>query len=193
MIIDGNLLFTGTSKGASGGITSGSYTDAPTTGTQTASNIVDIGMSGLPTSASGGGARDLGIGDNPSLKLLVVVTGYTSGGTNIYVTLSGAVDNGSGAPSGTYTTMYTGPTVTAAQISTPLALGSPGQCYLANVDIPRPVPGQALPRFYQLQFISTGTFVGLTVEAAIVIDRVDQPVGTGGAMSGMPAGIYIAN
>ena len=50
-IIDGLMLFTGTSNGASGGITLGSNTDAPTTGTQTASNIIDLGItSGVPTS-----------------------------------------------------------------------------------------------------------------------------------------------
>ena len=63
MIIDGLLLFTGTSNGASGGITSTAYTDAPTTGTQRASNILDLGVSsGVPTDANGGGARDIGIG-----------------------------------------------------------------------------------------------------------------------------------
>ena len=191
-ILDRLTLFTGTASGASGGITSGSYTDAPTTGTQVASNVIDIGISGLPASASGGGARDLGIGDDPALKLLAVVTGYTSGGTNIQVQLQGAPDNGSGSP-GSYTTMWTGPLVTATQINTAASLSTPGQTYLANVDFPRPVPGQAMPRFFQLNFISTGTFVGLTVEAAVVLDRFDQIVGTSGALSGMPAGINIAN
>ena len=55
MILDGLLTFTGTSNGATGGITAGAQTDAPTTGTQAASNIIDLGVSGLPSSANGGG------------------------------------------------------------------------------------------------------------------------------------------
>ena len=192
MIIDRLFLFTGTASQATGGIQSGLYTDAPTTGTQAASNIIDIGLSGLPISSAGGGARDLGIGDNPSLKLMAQATAYTSGGTSIQLQLQGAPDNGSGAP-GAYTTMWTGPVVTAAQISGPLALSVPGSVYLANVDLPRPIPGQAYPRYFQLNFISVGTFVGLLVEAAVVMDRLDQVTGTGGALSGMPAGINIAN
>jgi hypothetical protein len=80
-----------------------------------------------------------------------------------------------------------------ANISGPLALSSAGSVYLANIDLPRPIPGQAYPRYFQLNFISVGTFVGLLVEAAVVIDRLDQVTGTTGALSGMPAGIYIAN
>ena len=44
----------------------GAQTDAPTTGTQAASNIIDLGVtSGIPSSANGGGARDIGVGDDP--------------------------------------------------------------------------------------------------------------------------------
>ena len=192
MIIDRLFLFTGTASGATGGIQSGTYTDAPTTGTQAASNIIDIGLSGLPTSANAGGARDLGIGDDPALKFMCQATAYTSGGTSIQLQLQGAPDNGSGAP-GSYTTMWTGPVVAVANISGPLALSSPGSVYLANIDFPRPVPGQPYPRYFQLNFISVGTFVGLLVEAAIVLDRFDQVIGTTGATSGYPAGINIAN
>ena len=48
MIIDGFFLFTGTSNGASVGITSTANTDAPTIGTQDSSNIVDIGVKSGP-------------------------------------------------------------------------------------------------------------------------------------------------
>jgi len=184
MILDGYLLFTGTSNGASSGITSTAYTDAPTTGTQAASNIIDIGLSGIPASASGGGARDLGIGDDPALKLLVVSTVAFTGGTSLQLQLQGAPDNGSGAP-GSYTTMWTSGAITEAN----LIAGA----QLANIDVPRPVPGQVLPRYYKLNFISVGTHSAGNVQANIVIDRQDQPVGTGGANSGYPAGITVAN
>ncbi|MGI0079115.1 MAG: hypothetical protein ACRECH_05785, partial [Nitrososphaerales archaeon] len=74
MILDGLLTFTGTSNGATGTIANGPQTDAPTTGTQDASNIIDLGLVGLPPFASGGGARDIGVGDSPSLKLSAIVT-----------------------------------------------------------------------------------------------------------------------
>ena len=83
MILDNLLLFTGTSNGATGGITSTANTDAPTAQTTTAaSNVLDIGVaSGVPSSANGGGARDIGIGDDPMLKLLArVVTAFVSAG-----------------------------------------------------------------------------------------------------------------
>jgi len=185
MILDGLLQFCGTSNGATGGITSGANTDAPTTGTQVASNILDLGITnGIPTSANGGGARDMGIGDDPMLKLLVQVTTAFADGTSLQVILSGAPDNGSGAP-GAYTTMYTSEAVLEASLI-------PG-AYIANVDVPRTVPGQPLPRFLRLQFVTVGTHTAGTVQGTIVLDRFDQIVGTTGALSGYPAGINVAN
>jgi hypothetical protein len=64
---------------------------------------------------------------------------------------------------------------------------------LANIDIPRVVPGQVLPRFLKLNFISVGTHSTGAVEANIVLDRDDQIVGTTGLYSGYRAGITIAN
>lgn len=184
MILDGLLTFTGTSNGASGGITSGAQTDSPTTGTQVASNILDLGVAGLPTSANGGGARDIGVGDDPRLKLSAIVTAAFTGGTSLQLELSGAPDNGSGAP-GSYTVMWTGPAIAEAT----LVAGS----QLANIDVPRVIAGQVLPRYLRLRFISVGTHGAGSIECQIVIDRVDQIVGTGGALSGYGAGITVAN
>jgi len=186
MILDNYLLFTGTSNGASGGITAGANTDLPTTGTQNASNIVDLGVSsGIPSSASGGGARDIGIGDDPSMKLLVQVVTTFGGGTDLYCLLAGAPDNGSGSP-GSYTTMWQ---QAAAVAEANLIAGT----QLANVDVPRVVAGQAIPRFLRLTFVSTGTHTSGAVEGCIVLDRSDQIAGTTGALSGYPAGVNIAN
>lgn len=184
MILDGLLTFSGTAKGASGAPASGPYTDAPTTGTQAASNIIDLGISGLPTSAGGGGARDLGIGDDPSLKLSALCVVAFTGGTSLQLQLQGAPDNGSGAP-GSYTTMWTGPAILEA------ALIAGAQ--LANVDMPRAIWEQVNPRFLQLNYISAGTHGAGQIEAQIVIDRDDQIIGTTGAMSGYPAGVTVAN
>lgn len=184
MILDNLLTFTGTSNGATGGITAGAQTDLPTTGTQAASNIIDLGVSGLPTSANGGGARDIGVGDDPALKLSAIVVTAITGGTSLQLQLQGAPDNGSGAP-GSYTTMWTSAAIAEAS----LVAGA----QLANIDVPRVVYGQVPPRFLKLNFISVGTHSAGAIECNIVLDRDDQIMGTTGAYSGYPAGITVAN
>lgn len=185
MILDGFLTFTGSAQGASGGIQSTAYGDLPTTGTTVASNIIDLGVnSGVPSDANGGGARDIGVGDDPSLKLsAIMAVGLTAGGT-IQLELDGAPDN-AGVP-GSYTVMWQSQAIAAAQ--------AVAGFQLCNVDVPRVVPGQPIPRYLRLRFIqgSTANTAGI-VEAQIVIDRDDQIVGTGGAYSGYPAGITVAN
>jgi hypothetical protein len=176
MILDGLLTFTGTSNGATGGITSGAQTDAPTTGTQVASNIGDLGVaSGVPSSANSGGARDIGVGDDPSLKLNAIITTVFAGGTSLQLELDGAPDNGSGAP-GTYTIMWQSQAIVEASLT--------AGTQIANIDVPRTVPGQVPPRFLRLRFITVGTHTGGAIEANIVIDRDDQILGSGGAYSG---------
>jgi len=185
MIIDGLNLFTGISNGASGAPASGANTDAPTTGTQVSANIIDLGViNGLPTSARGGGARDIAIGDDPMMKLLVQVTTAFASGTNLQVNLQGAPDNGSGAP-GSFTTMWSSPAVVEANLTQ--------GAYIANIDVPRPVPGQPVPRYLQLQYVSSGTHTAGAIEGAIVLDRFDQMVGATGALSGYAPGVTVAN
>lgn len=177
MIIDYLLTFTGTSPSLP--------SDSPTTGTQVASNIIDLGIAGgIPSSANGGGARDLGIGDDPSLKLSALVTTTFLSGTSLQLEIDGAPDNGSGAP-GTYTPMWNSETVLEAA----LVAGT----QLANIDLPRTVPGQPIPRFLRLRYITVGTHTAGSLEAQIVLDRDDQILGTGGAYSGYPAGLNVAN
>jgi len=113
MILDAFQLFTGggTAPGNGDGAT-----DSPTTGTQNSSNVLDYGVIlGIPSYANGGGARDMGVGDDPSLKLMIAVTTAFAGGTSLGIVLQGAPDNGSGAP-GSYTTMYSGPVVVEAPL-----------------------------------------------------------------------------
>lgn len=185
MILDGLLTFTGTSNGASGGITSGANTDAPTTGTQTASNIIDLGVTnGIPSSANGGGARDIGVGDDPAMKLSAICTTAFTGGTSLQLELAGAPDDGSGGQ-GSYTVMWLGPAVAEASLIAGAQLG--------GIDIPRVIPGQVLPRFLRLRYITDGTHSTGDIEAQIVLDRSDQIRGTGGALSGYPAGITVSN
>ena len=185
MIIDAFTLFTGTINGATSTIADTTTTDAPTTGTQASSNIIDIGVkSGVPSSASGGGARDLAIGDDPSLKLLAVVTVAFTGGTSLQLVLAGGVDNGSGAI-GSLTTMWTGEACVEANLNVGAQLGV--------LSIPRPQPSQAYPRFLKLSFVTSGTHTAGSVLAAIVLDRFDQVQASGSKLSGYPAGITVSN
>ena len=186
MILDGLLMFSG---GTSAPGNSDGKTDSPTTGTQASSNVLDLGVGtttnpSLPSFANGGGARDIGIGDKPAMKVLVEVTVAFVGGTSLQLTLQGAPDDGSGGV-GSYTTMWT----SAAIVEASMVAGA----YLANISMPRPVPGQVLPRFLRLQYITVGTHTAGTVASTLVIDRFDQVTGTAGNLSGYPAGLTVAN
>jgi hypothetical protein len=163
VIIDGALQFTG----AAGAVN----VDSPTTGTQQSTNVLDLVN-----------ARDLGVGDDPSLKLLIQIMTAFASGTSLEVQLQGAPDS-SGSP-GSYTTMWD----SGAIVEADLTLGR----YIANVDLPRtwlPTPSgpskQALPRFLRLQYITVGTHSAGGVYGAIVLDRHDQVY--------YPPGIVIAN
>jgi len=196
MILDGLLTFTGQLLGNTTGIgVAGTWTDsvAQTAGTYATSNVVDIGLTGLPATTATtalGGARDIGVGDDPMLKLSIIATSAITSGTSstIYFTLEGAPDTpGSSGTPGSYTVMWTSPTYTAA---TSIAAGT----QLANVDVPRVIAGQPLPRFLRLRFvIGSATTTGGAIEAQIVVDRDDQIIGTTGAQSGYVAGITVAN
>ena len=159
-------------------------------GTQASTNVIDFGIaSGIPSSANGGGARDMGIGDDPSLKMVVQVgTAFTSGGAGtLAVALQGAPDNGSGAP-GSYSTWWTSPTYALATLNA----GS----QLMNIDFPRPPDGIAVPRFVRLLYtVGTATMTAGTVSSYIVLDRMDQMYqGTDNSiLGGYQAGINVAN
>ena len=184
MILDSLLLFTG----GTGGVGNGDgVTDSPTTGTQNSSNVIDLAGPALPASQSSPFAapgRDLGIGDDPALKLLVQVTTAFSGGTNLQVGFAGAPDNGAGSP-GSFTTYVTGPTVT----DTNMVAG----VRLLEIDYPRPDPASVPPRFVRLSYVNSGTHTAGKIEGTIVLDRFDQPYQSKGVTGGYPPGITIAN
>ncbi len=159
-------------------------------GTQASTNVIDLGItSGIPSSASGGGARDIGIGDDPALKLLVLVTTtFTSGGAGtLSIALQGAIDNGSGAPAA-YSTWWTSPVYALAILNA----GS----RLYDMDMPRPPDGIAIPRFLRLLYtVATATMTAGNVSAYIVLDRDDQVYQStdNSVLGGYPAGINVAN
>lgn len=159
-------------------------------GTQVSANVLDYGiLSGIPSSANGGGARDMGIGDHPALKFLVqVATTFTSAGAGtLSVAIQGAPDNGSGAP-GTFVTWWVSPAYALATLNA----GS----RLLNMDFPRPPDGVAVPRYVRLLYtVAVATFTAGAVSAFVVLDRDDQMYqGTDNSvLGGYPAGIVIAN
>lgn len=159
-------------------------------GTQVSTNVIDLGItSGIPTSANGGGARDIGIGDDPAMKLLVIVTTtFTSGGAaTLAVSLQGAVDNGSGAAAA-FSTWWTSPVYALATLNA----GS----QLMNMDMPRPPDGIAIPRFLRLSYaVATATMTAGNVSAYLVLDRMDQAYQStdNSIIGGYPAGITVAN
>jgi hypothetical protein len=183
MILDYFVQFTG---GTVAPGNSDSATDSPTTGTQTSSNIIDLHMAGIPVLANLQGARDMGIGDQPALKLLIqVLTAFVSG-TSLVVNLQGATDNGSGAPAA-FSTYYGSAAVAEAS----LVIGA----RLLDMDMPRPPVGVAIPRFLQLQYVSVGTHTLGKLRANIVLDRFDQVYNStvNSVTGGYPPGIAIAN
>jgi hypothetical protein len=156
-IIDGALQFTGTAGTIS--------TDAPTTGTQTSTNVLDLLN-----------ARDLGVGDDSALKILYEVIVAFASGTSLQIVIQGAPDNGSGSP-GSYTTYASGPVIAEAN----LTVGA----RLCDIDLPRKAMGAALPRFLRAQYVTVGTHTAGTVFGSIVLDRQDDVY--------YPPGIVIAN
>jgi hypothetical protein len=192
MILDSLLMFTGASS-TNPSLGDG-RSDAPTAGTQLSSGIVDIGLGrqlttnplglAIPDTNLGGGARDLGIGDDPALKLFVTVTQAFVGGTSLQVNFMGAPDDGTGQP-GTFTTYASGPINALAQ----LIQGA----YLFDIDVPRPPVGVPLPRYWQLQYVSAGTFTAGAIQAYVVLDRFDQIQSPAAYLSGYLPGITIPN
>lgn len=175
MILDSLLMFS-----------SGQDLFTAAAGAIDSTNVIDLGVnSGVPSSANGGGARDIGAGDDPALEIMIIAATTFVGGTSLSVAVRGAPDNGSGAE-GTYVTMATlGPPVVTANLEAGQAIG--------NITVPRPTPGQPLPRFLKLTYTTVGDFTAGTVTAGIVLDRDDQVTGTDGQYSGYPAGITVAN
>ena len=161
MILDGLLQFSGTA-GVAGS------TDSPTTGAQNSGNVIDLQN-----------ARDLGIGDNPAIKIVAICMTTFTGGTSLQVTVQGSTDNS------TFTTMASGPVIVEAN----LIAGT----HLCDIDLPRiagalmdrPGASQALPRYLRLGYTTVGTHGAGAVFAALALDRHDQIA--------YPPGIVIAN
>jgi hypothetical protein len=194
MILDNFLQFTNPAVvTAAGAVLPGdSFATGGITATGPSTNIIDLHLatgSGIPLLAAGQGARDIGIGDDPAMKLLVeVVTPFTTI-TSLSVALQGAPDNGSGAP-GTFVTWWISPAYALATLTQ--------GARLMDMDMPRPPDGVSEPRFLQLNYTIVGAVAasaGGTIRAFIVLDRHDQfyNATNNAILGGYPPGIVIAN
>lgn len=134
MLLDGNLLFD---------------TQSAITSSRASTNVLDLGAN-----------RDIGIGDDPALKLLVTFpTGLTTtNSATLQVQVQASTD------SATWVTLAQTDVLPAASLGTGMKV--------AKMD----VPNNGLTRYLRLNYVvGTGVFSAGTVTAAIVLSRDDSP------------------
>ena len=175
MILDANYLFDGTVSTTTFSV-SGSAVTGFTAGGVASTNVIDLAN-----------ARDMGIGDAPALKVMVLVTAaFTTTGTastTMAINIQGAPTNTAGASWVTYATAG------AAYASASLTAGTKIQ-----IDVPPVNPDSGpLPRFLRLSYVLGGpgsTFSAGSLVSAIVLGSDRFP---GQAGSAYPSGITISN
>lgn len=136
---------------------------AAITATANSTNVIDLSQ-----------ARDLGIGDGPALKVncQVVTTFQSAGATTLNIQVQGSTDNSS----------YSVMAQTDAIPKAALVAGAGA----FNIDLPRPQPGQAVPRYLRVVYtVATGPFTAGNMTTFLNIDRQENIA--------YPAGINIAN
>jgi hypothetical protein len=204
MILDYGLSFTGavaipgtTLKFADNvtttGATSNFYIDLALGQTSTAGANPVGGLPPAQSSPNTQPFRDLGIGDDPAMKILIQAVGNAWGGTTgtLTVALQAAPDNGSGAP-GSFVTYYSSTAVTYNQIN-----AQAGGLRLMDMDMPRPPATIAEPRFLQLLYTVSVTATGTAnfLVGTLVLDRFDQVYNStvNTISGGYPAGVVVLN
>lgn len=175
MIMDGLLLFDGTVSAAgvlTGVVINTSWANPPTTTTYYSTNVLDVSQ--LASSASGYG-RDLGIGDDPALLIVVsapVAVCGASGSSTLQISIQAAPDSGSGTP-GSYVTLASSPIYTASG-TTPYPVLAAGQEAL-KIALPIADPKTLLPKFYRIAYTIAGAALATggtgTIWACLVLDR----------------------
>lgn len=160
---------------------------AQVAGTYASGNILDYGiLAGIPAEGANTLSRDMGIGDDPALKLLVQVSTAFAGGTSLQVSFQGSVSDAAGQPAA-WTTWLSSPAVALAS----LVQGA----RLLDIDFPRPPQGIAVPRFVRLLYTIVGTMTAGQVVAGFVLDRSDQMFQStsNAVLGGYPPGLTVAN
>lgn len=139
------------------------------TATAASDNVLDLKV-----------GRDIGVGDDPAMKLAIyVTTTFTAGGAaTLTIQAQGAPDN-AGVP-GTYVTYAESRAYALAD----LVAGAK----LFPIDWPHRDPSHAvtLPRFLRLNYVvATGPMTAGALDAKLVLDRQDSTI--------YPAGLVIQN
>ena len=148
MILDGYLIFDSA---------------AALTSTAASTNIFDLQN-----------ARDMGVGDDPALKLFCTVTTafQSTGSSTLDVALQGSTDGS------TWDTYLSLPQIAKSALVAGFRFG--------NVDWPRVAPGKSRPRYLRLYYtVGTADFTAGALSAMLVLDRQDQ--------ISYPPGIGISN
>jgi len=134
MILDGKLLFDSASA---------------ITSTSASANVIDLGVN-----------EDIGIGDTPSLQLLVqIIAGLvTANAATLNVQYQASVDNA------------TWVTIAETGVLAVAALGAGAKIMKMSV------PNNGLTRYLRLNYVvGTGVFTGGTITAGIILGREDMP------------------
>jgi len=121
------------------------------TSTAVSTNVIDLQN-----------ARDMGIGDDPALKVLcVVTTAFTSTDGTLTIGLQGSTDNS------TFDTYASTRAMTAGMLTT-------GAAFVANLDWPAVSLGFSLPRYLRLNYtVANAAFTPGALTATLVADRQD--------------------
>lgn len=148
MILDKNLLFSSSQA---------------ITASAASTDVIDLGV-----------LEDLGIGDDPSLEILILVTeAFTAAGAATLVTsFQGSIDNSA----------WTDMAMTAAIGKASLTAGAE----VARWSLPSLVAGQSMPRYLRINYtVATGPMTAGKITAGILLDRQQNVA--------YPPGIAIAN
>lgn len=148
MILDKNLLFS---------------TSQAITASAASTDVIDLGV-----------LEDLGIGDDPSLEIILLITETftAAGAATLVASFQGSVDNSS----------WTDMAMTAAIGKASLTAGAE----IARWSLPSLVAGQSMPRYLRMNYtVATGPMTAGKVTAGILLDRQQNVA--------YPPGIAISN
>ena len=162
MILDGNLQFSGiagitTVGSGTGQGTAGMGDDPMLAAITNSNNVVDLLN-----------ARDIGIGDDPAMKILATVSVAGVGGTSMQLSVQMSPDNA------TWTTVVTGFPVVTANLLVGTRLLDIDWPRIAGAFPDRPGATEALPRYLRLGYTAAGVFTAGRFFAYLVLDREDQ-------------------
>lgn len=138
-------------------------TDQAVTATAASTDVIDMGV-----------AQDLGVGDDPALKVICQITETftAAGAATLVAAIQGSVDNSA------WTTMAQTGTIAVADLTV-------GRNIL-TIDLPSLIAGQALPRYLRMNYtVATGPMTAGKITAGLNLDRQQSRA--------YPPGITIAN